>query len=286
MEQVKKLCKEQNRGRLKSVFRSIAAFFVIMGIISIFYGSPFPYKEQRILGQAMYSGWIIEKEYLLDISLFLSVIIGVGITNIKIMYRFYELDYELLYNCDVERYLETMRFAVAYGKKFRFKGYQKTVFTIMQQRYIRALIIKHNFHEAEMYLSTKWVGDKNISLCRQCMMNLRLTIYYQNKETEKFNQLYEQASTVFRKDKFFQAYSLILNEKFPEAVELLSRYKTKILYNEVKRNDLLGMCYAALGDMQSAKKCMEYVAKNGNTMPCKSQAEEWLLIRSERYIGE
>lgn len=285
-KQVEKIYKEQGKGKLKSVLFGIAAFFVVMGIISIFCGSPFPYKEQKILGWALRNGWIMEKEYLLVLCVGVGVITGVGSSVVKILKELSKLDYDLLHNCDAERYLETMKFAVSYGKELHFKGHQKTFFDFMQQRYVMALIAKYQFEEAEAYLSTQWVGNRNTGLYKQCRTNLGLITYYYNGNVQEFNQLYQQAPAGFQKNKLFRAYSFILNKQLAEAVELLSGYKENSLYNEVKRNDLLGRCYIALGNIQSAKECREYVAEHGNTMPCKEQAEEWLLMYSSRLIGQ
>lgn len=285
-EQVEKIYEEQGKGRLKSVLFGIAAFFMVMGIVSLFYGSPFPYKEQKILGQVFHSGWIIEKGYLLIVCTILGVVAGVGSAAVKILKELSKLDYDLLHNCDAERYLETMKFAVSYGKELHFKGHQETVFDFMQQRYVMALIAKDYFEEAEAYLSTQWVGNKNTGQYKQCRTNVGLITYYCNGNVQEFNKLYQQAPAVFQKNKLFLAYSLILKKQFTEAVELLSGYKENKPYYEVSRNALLGRCYAALGNIQSAKECREYVAEYGNTMPCKVQAEEWLLMYSGRLIGE
>lgn len=279
-KQVEKIYEEQGNGKLKSTVSGIAAFFLVMGMISLFYGSPFPYKEQKILGQALQSGWIMEKGYLLIICTILGIVAGVGSTIVKILKRLRELDYDLLHNCDVKRYLETMNFAVSYGKELHFKGYQKTIFDFMQQRYVMALIAKGHFEEAEAYLSKQWMGNKNIGLYKQCRINLRLITYYDNGNVQEFNQLYQQAPAVFKKHKLFRAYSFLLNKQLAETMELLSGYREKTLYHEVNRMDLLGKCYVALGNIPSAKKCKEYVAEHGNTMPCKEQAEEWLRMHS------
>lgn len=285
-EQVEKIYEEQGKGKLKSALFGIAAYFMVMGIVSLFFGSPFPYKEQKILGQVLHSGWIIEKWYLLIVCAILGVIAGVGSAAIKILKELSKLDYDFLHNCDVERYLETMKFAVSYGKELHFKGHQETVFNFMQQRYVMALIAKDHFEEAEAYLSTQWVGNKNTGQYKQCRTNVGLITYYYNGNVQEFNKLYQQAPAVFKKNKLFRAYSLILKKQLIEAVELLSSYKENKPYNEVSRNALLGRCYAALGNIQSAKECREYVAEHGNTMPCKEQAEEWLLMHSGRLIGE
>lgn len=288
-EQVKKIYDEQGRGILKSLFWGVTVFFVVMGIISLFCGSPLPYKEQKILGQALRSGWIIGKGYLLIICVIFAANASVGSSFVavaKIRHELSRVDCVLLHNCDVKRYLETMEFAVSYGKELHFKGYQKTVFNLIQQRYVMALITQHLFEEAEVYLSTQWVGNKNTVLYKHSKMNLRLVTYYYGKNVQEFNQLYQQAPAVFQKNKLFRAYSFILNNQLAETVELLSGYKENKPYYEVKRNDLLGRCYAALGKIQEAKECIEYVAEYGNTMPYKEQAEEWLLMYSGRVIGE
>lgn len=57
------------------------------------------------------------------------------------------------------------------------------------------------------------------------------------------------------------------------------QHKEKVPYNEVLRIYLLGLCYDKTGNQKMAKECMQYVAEHGNTMPCRKEAEKWLIKR-------
>ena len=57
-ERMKKLYEEQKRGRMKAVIISLSACFLMTGIVSIFLGNPFPYKEKVLFLEMTGSGWI------------------------------------------------------------------------------------------------------------------------------------------------------------------------------------------------------------------------------------
>ena len=48
-----------------------------------------------------------------------------------------KIDEIVLQQCDVEMYLETMRYGVSYGKKLKFRGFQKLLFCCCSKGYQR-----------------------------------------------------------------------------------------------------------------------------------------------------
>ena len=170
-----------------------------------------------------------------------------------------------------------MEFAVSYGEKLQFKGWQKSIFILAQQRFVTALIASGKLEEAASYLNDYWGSKRNSRLYRQCKSNVCLMIAFDTNNVKKYNDCFEQAESAFKKSKVYRARKDILNQRYEEAVNILCGYKEKAPYHEVMRNYLLGMCYDMLNYKELAKECMEYTVKYGNVMPCKKKAEEWLI---------
>lgn len=267
-EEIKNIYGNPGKERLKAVLTGLIIFFLLMVSSSFFEGAPFSYEEQR---------------YRLVVCGILSVIIvGIGCNGyiiIRILKNIKKIDLVMLQECDVIRYLELIEFAVSYGKTLSFKSYQKSIFILIQQRYIAALIANDKLNAAEDYLTTEWT-DYRTTAHKNSMTNLKLVVLYRFKDVQKFDEIYKQSPIIFQKNKLFKAYSFILNEKYEDCKNMLSAYTEKNAYNEVGRNYLLGLCYSALEDEKSAKACMEYVMEHGNTMPHRKKAEEWLLKHS------
>lgn len=70
---------------------------------------------------------------------------------------------------------------------------------------------------------------------------------------------------------------MFLEQKYKETADFLQIYKAKNSYNEVQRQYLLGQCFDKTENKQMAEECMCYISAHGITMPCKKQAQEWIL---------
>lgn len=276
LEHIKEMYEEQKRGRIKAVILCLIVYFFMIGFISIFYGSPFIHKEKVLFIDMMQSGWIRTHGYLLLICAVVGLIVGIGSIICKIMNRFKRLDYILLHKCDTKEYLKIMENAVSYGKEINFKGFQKTVFLLSQQKYVLAMIADWKLEEAKRFLNEEWSGNKNSKIYKKLVINRNLIELYKSHNAEKFCEVFQDAGRVFQGSRLLAAEKFILEEQYRKAAELLSSYKEKILYNEVSRNYLLGICCDKLGEQKQAEEYMKYVEKYGNTMPCKGQAQKWL----------
>lgn len=279
MEEIKRMYEKQKAGRVKSVIIFLVVYVLMIGVISLFYGNPFPHKEKVLFFETIQKGWINEKIYLLLICAGIGLIVGIGSIVYGIMQNIKMLDQILLQKCDVQEYLKNMEYAVSYGKQLDFKGFQKTVFMLAQQRYVLAMAVDWRTEEAKRYLDTEWIGKKDSRVYQRMSANVRLIHSYCNQDVEEFLNVFARHK-VFWKNRMFIAEKLILEKQYQKAEKLLSSDKEKLPYNEVNRNYLLGGCYDKLGEQESAKKCMEYVEQYGNTMPCKMQAQEWLEMNS------
>lgn len=277
-ELMKKMYEEQKRGRMKAVIVSLSVCFLMTGIVSIFLGNPFPYKEKVLFLEMTRSGWIQTHGYLGVICVAVGLSVGMGNAIYKIMSRYKRFDCILMKKCDTKEYLEIMEFAVVYGKKLDFKGYQRVVFLLAQQKYVLAMIADRKLKEAETYLEAHWSGKKNTRLYRQLAINLKLIQFYYGKNREAFQETFKQSGKVFQKNPIFVAEGFLLEQRYEEAIAVLTGHKEKWLYYEVLRRFLLGMCYDTVGEGKPAKEHMEFVMEHGNTMPCKEEAQKWCAM--------
>ena len=190
----------------------------------------------------------------------------------------------VLQQCDVEMYLETMKYGVAYGKKLKFKGFQKSLFLLLQQRLATALIADVKLEECRRFLTEEWTGKKSSRLYKLAIMNLDLVEAYYHLDIDKFNGLFQNAAPAFKKHKLFVAEQMFLEQKYEQTAAFLGTYEAKNPYNEVQRQYLLGKCFDKTGNKQMAEKCMRYVSAHGNTMPCQKKAQEWILSNIPKRI--
>ncbi len=124
MEQIKRMYERQKRGRMKVVIVCEIVYFLMIGIVSLFYGNPFSHKEVVLFFEMEQRGWIYTHGYLLLLCGIAGLVTGIGSAICRIINDYSVLDRILLQECDVKKYLELMECAVSYGKKFSLKGFQ------------------------------------------------------------------------------------------------------------------------------------------------------------------
>lgn len=275
-KQIEEMYIKQKNRQVKAMVMGVLVLFVMMGIVSIFLGNPFPHKEKLLLLEITSHGWIITNGYLLGLCGVAGVLVSLGNMMWGILHEFSKLDRILLQECDAERYLELMEYAVAYGRGLQWRGLQKTVLLLAEQKYVMALIANQKFREAEFYLKEEWIGKRNSRLFRLVSTNLKLAESYEMQETECFCKVLQSTGNEFAKNRLFTAKGFLLKKDYEAALEVLTGYEEKRLYYEVGRQFLLGNCYDKLGHKSHATACMKYVAEHGNTMPHKARAKEWL----------
>lgn len=77
-EQIEKLYEKQKSGRLKAVVICVIIYFAMIGIVSMFLGSPFPHKTQILFMETMVNGWINTHGYLLILCGIIGIFVGIG----------------------------------------------------------------------------------------------------------------------------------------------------------------------------------------------------------------
>lgn len=281
-EEIQHAYDRQKYGRTKGFLIFLVIYILMIEIVSLFLGNPLPHKETLLLFSIWDYGWIYTYPYLVV----LCGVIGLVLSIIWVCYIFLrdlaKMDEIVLQQCDVEMYLKTMKYGVSYGKKLKFKGFQKSLFLLLQQRLSTALISNVKLEECRQFLTEEWIGKKNSRLYKLASMNLDLVEAYYHSDTDKFNGLFQKAAPAFKKRKLFVAAQMFLEQKYEQTAVFLETYKAKNPYNEVQRQYLLGECFDKTGNKQMAEECMRYVATHGNTMPSQKKAIEWLLNLSCR----
>lgn len=270
----------QKYGRIKGVLILLLLYVLMIGIVSLFLGNPFPHRENVLFFSVWDYGWIHTDPYFIvlcgavSLSLWLVWVCAVIQRDLTV------IDKMFLQQCDAERYLEAAQYGVSYGKSLKLRGFQKTVFLMLQQRLAAALIANEQLEVCREFLSEKWTGKKNSRLYKQAVLNLDLVEAYHQQDVDKFSSLLQQAGAAFKKNKLFAAEQIFLEQKYGEAVEFLETYEGKNPYHEVLRQYLKGKCFDRLGKEQQAEVCMRYVSVHGNTLPCQKEAQEWLNSRN------
>ena len=282
-EQIKKLYEREKRGRIRGVVITVLIFFVMMAAVSLFLGNPFPHKVHKVLFEATESGWVTAHGYLLIICAVVGVLAGIADTVYRLLTELKRFDSILLQDCDVSAYLETMTFFVSYGRTLKFTGFQKTCFSLAQQKYVQALIAGGKYEEADTYLREEWRGEKDNGMYRKTRTNLKLAQCYQKKDAEGFREFFDEADAVFQKNPILTAEKYMLESQFQKAAKLLENGRERFPYNEVIRQYLSGVCYERLGETKKAQFCMQYAAEHGNTMPVSKKARQWLVSGNEEH---
>lgn len=283
-EKIIKLYKKWKGGLIKNALSAVFFYFLMMIIVSIFFGNPFSHRETLLFFEVWEPGWISTRPYLLVLCGGAAIFLTLFMVCYKILKSFKEFDDILQQQCDPKQYLEVISYGVSYGKELRLKGYQKSVFQLMQQRYALALMVNAQLEESRHYLNTGWIGKRKAGIYKNTVLNLDLVEAFQQQDTDRYNELYNRAGRSFKKNRNFGVEKLFLEHQYKQAVDVLKGYKVKTAYSNVIRFQLLGQCYDNLGDRKRAEECMRYVLEYGNTMPAKAMAEEWLTHNREQLV--
>ena len=160
--------------------------------------------------------------------------------SLKILKGFKVFDDILQRQCDPKQYLAVISYGVSYGKELRLKGYQKSVFLLMQQRYALALMGNARLEESRRYLNEEWSGKKKERLYKQTVLNLDLVEAYQQQDADRYNELYDRADRSIKRNKLFGAEKLFLEHQYKQAIDFLEGYRVRTAYDKVIRSYLLG----------------------------------------------
>lgn len=278
-KQIKDIYEHQRYGRMKMIVVFLAIYFLMIGMVSLFLGNPFSHKGYILFFETWQYGWIYTRPYLIVVCGVTGLMLSLVGISVTVVYDLKKVDKILLQKCDAAVYLEMMEYAVSYGKMLKFKGFQKSVFLLVQQRIVAALIANDKLVETRRFLSVEWCGKKESRLYKSSVMNLELVWAYRHLDVIRYNELFQKAGGEVKKNQIFIAEQLFLEQKYDQTIAVLKDHQKESLYNEVIKTYLLGLSYSRIGDYQKAKICMQYVIENGNTMPQKLWAQERMVGR-------
>ena len=258
---IEDLYKTRTKEKIKNLLKMIPMYVLIIIMISL---GIFIYdtKEAKI-------GF-----YILEI--FLVVIYTLNRIKKDLEQLILPVNYILLHECDAERYLKLTKEGVRYGKQHSLKRSQKAVFLYMEQSYVLALIACRHVKEAKDYLKYDWTNKKNTKLYKTLCINCQFASAYQDQNYDAFPDENQKEYKIFKKSSLFAAEKLMVLKQYQSVIAKLDRFVAKSMYEEVMAQYLLGLCYEKTGEIENARKCMEYVIQHGNTLPNKKEAEEWM----------
>ena len=173
-EQIQHAYDRQKYGRIKGFFLFLVIYVLLIGMISLFLGNPLPHKETVVFFSIWDYGWIYTYPYLIVLCGVIGFILSLAGVCSVILRDLAKIDEIILQQCDVEMYLKTMKYGVSYGKKLKFKGFQKSLFLMIQQRLATALIANEKLQECRRFLTEEWTGKKSSRLYKLAIMNLDL----------------------------------------------------------------------------------------------------------------
>lgn len=275
-EQIMKMYEYAKIGRRNIILAVIITYFIMVCLVSIFLGSPFPHREKVLFFETMQEGWVQTDFHWLIICAIVAAAVGAAgllMYMFKIIKGIKRLNYVLMHYCDVKKYLENMEFAASYGKSLSFKGMQKNLYWMMEQLYVLAMTVNLDFEKAVEYLDKEWTGNRSSRIYRLRKNNLEFIRAYYEGDTTAYNRVYEK-EPYLKKNRLFNGQKNFLDRQYGMAVESLSGEPERIPYNEVNRAYFLAMSYLALGKDNLAEPYLKYVIEHGNTMPCRQKALE------------
>lgn len=127
-EQIEKLYEKYRRGKLKAVIICVIAYFAMMGVVSMFLGSPFPHKTQILFMETMANGWINTHGYLLILCGIIGIIVGMGSILYQIIHDFEKFDKILLEECDIKKISGTHGICCILRNRNKIKRFPKICF--------------------------------------------------------------------------------------------------------------------------------------------------------------
>ena len=115
-------------------------------------------------------------------------------------------------------------------------------------------------------------------------MNLDLVEAYYHLDTDKLTVCPKGWLLHSKSINYLLQSRCFLNKNMSRTAAFLGTYKGKNPYNEYS----VSICWVNVlikpENKQMAEECMRYVSTHGNTMPCKKNAQEWILSNMPKRI--
>ncbi len=179
------------------------------------------------------------------------------------------VDKILFEDCDPVKYLDLIEYAV----KNKKKAFNKSLYNLLYSRLFTANIVLERYDVVEQLLEKE---KKNSANYKMFKANCELSKARSEKNTEKYIYAYELAPEALKRIETSKYYYLLAQGKKQEAFEFITSYKGERKYDEIARQKSLANYYINEGNFEEARKYMQFVFDNANTLPAQKAAEKWL----------
>lgn len=179
------------------------------------------------------------------------------------------VDKILFEDCDAVKFLDLIEYSV----KNKKKALGKNLYKLLYSRLFTANIVLERYDVVEQLLEKEKKNSANYKLFKA---NCEISKARSEKNTEKYIYVYELAPEALKRIEISKYYYLLAQGKKQEAFEFITSYTGKRKYDEVARQKVLANYYIDEGNLEEARKYMQFVFDNANTLPARKAAEKWL----------
>lgn len=275
-QQIEKTYIELKKIRRNVVWVLLLCMALLIVVVSIFLGSPFPYKQNVLFFSVRQQGWILDKPYIYFICL-ISLVSAYIWEMIKIesLIKPYRI---LLYEeCDAAALQQAAKMGIEFDLSSYYKNKKradnvKNDFLIwFEILYVQALNAGGLYSEALEYLKHEWKSKKR-KFHKLLLQNVQLNVFYMEKTWDEYENIYQNAVPEIKKDVLIKAQHMCMEKRYADAIEILKDTKYKHRFQEVSAKYRLGVCYYELGEYSKAAEYFIFVIEHGNTMLVKEKA--------------
>lgn len=278
MEQkIEKVYLDYQRIQKKGLAGFVGTVILLTAVASIFLGPPIPHKEEVLFFTVRDKGWLLEKPYLF-ILILASAAIFVVAWEIYVILKELNSIRNLLYKeCDAQALLEFARAGMDYEPKSICKNSKKAermrrgMEAYFERFYVEALNGCGRAGEALEYLENKW-RSRHRRIYRLLEQNTRLILAFEDGDTEKYVQIYEEALPQIKNSLSIKAQKKYMEKQYEEGIGVLKQKKSTFLYEEVLAKYMLGRCCYELGDYEEAGEYLMFVIEHGGTTAVREKA--------------
>ncbi len=184
-------------------------------------------------------------------------------------------------DCDAEKFLEATKAILEYGEQH---SKTKNVYMYIKEYYAVALLVNKKYDEAKNYINTQKFPANTITR-KRLNANLNLRRAYDNNDVKSYANTFLDAPKAFNNEPLFVSYGFMLDKNYKKAIEVLLAYEVKNIYQDVLRRFTLAEAYLNLKDKETAREHLQFVIENGNTLPCRYEANA-LYMKNYTEEGE
>lgn len=262
----------------KMTIAMVCSIIILSLCVSVFLGSPFPYKEEIAFFTLWQNGWLVDKEYIIYIIIVISAIAALvwEIWRVKrVITQFTDILYK---KCDAEALLEISKYGISYVPNRLYKNAgkadrkRKTVIIYFERFYVEALNAKGRYAESLEYLEQHWESNRNAKVYVLLWQNVKLNLACEQGNKEEYQKIFMSAVPAIKQNKLMAAQKLYMEENYKGAIELLENMKVQVCYEKVCQSYKLAECYMKQKKYDEAKECIKFVQEYGNTSVMKEKA--------------